>query len=325
MPVKLTNYLEPEYKTLCCNTTAVSLHLNKISHWIPGSPSPGVVLKPIIDTLSLTISAEKAYAALPITPKKAGTGEVLDRDLWWNTVVHRFEAAAKSADEVHLGSGSRRPRPYDRHFDMILESSRAKPLFSFRSKPGHKRRLRLETNIHTLGLKGLEELEARWAQLAGPFVPFRALLPDAPVTRVDVAVDFLNVSLANVFAHHPKLWKLWCCSDPDTGAQTLLHFFKPPGKKSEHQSFKKPAELSIYDKRVEQLSRDTEPEYGDLPHTRIELRQNTQTFLQNLGKSFQTKLVEWSIVRAGLEDTAEQAAQRRALDSIRVRGYPDAR
>lgn len=308
------------------NTCAISIDKGLVSHELDSLAPPRLVLKPIIDTVSLTITGKAAYGALLKKPLSAKmNGHTVDLKTWWAQTRERFTKAAKDQSNVHLAANNkRRMDGYRFHFDMILPGTDMRPLFSFPLAAPAKAPLRIELNASRLPQNGVEAIEQLWAQIAGSDIPFRALMPDARMTRIDVAVDLLNVRVANLYAHHPKVEKIWCCSSPVTGGETWYFYIKHFNQTSPNFSFKKPSNLSIYDKRAEQLANGVEPKYGAVPHARIELRHTTRPFPKNLPK-WVSNFDQWMIVRAGLSGETEQIKERLALDSIRLRGFEQAK
>ncbi|MCI4645422.1 MAG: hypothetical protein MRY64_11620 [Hyphomonadaceae bacterium] len=301
----------------------MSVDASLVSHFLPSDGERKLVLKPIFDTVAMTIKGEAAYAALPAQPvATTKSGKFTTLSGWWAQTFEQFATKAASKSYVHLASSKRRIPGY-RTFDIVFEKGRRGPAFSFANSAKQKKPLRIEMSMASLRPGDLEFIEKLWSELAGPHIPFRALFPDARITRMDVAIDVLNVRAANLIVHHPKLWKVWCCSDPATGSETYLHYFYHPAKKYPQQSFKKRAQLMIYDKRAERIANDKDPIYGDVPHTRIEISHDPTRFLANLPR-WKSNFIDWTIVRAGLDDTELQARSRRTLDSIRARGFDGA-
>jgi len=177
----------------------------------------------------------------------------------------------------------------------------------------------LEFNANKLGQSGLLQLETVWNDVVGPLSPFRALFADARVTRLDVAIDLLNLDICDLFAHHQKLWKIWTVSHPDTGIQTIQHYIKHGNKKSPYLNPKSRADLVIYDKREEQDAVGVKPEYGAIPHVRIERSNDTNSKLVNL-KKWKPSFDGWSFVRLDNASGKTKEEWSRYVDTLRVRG-----
>lgn len=332
MPVKLNGKLisspikiESRDATSSCNTQTVFIHPDRFSHWLGHEKHKRLVLRPIIDTISVTIHGEAAWELLqkPIT-SKLDPGKVIDRQTWWAQVAAEFDAKASSPKYVHLGSSKRRIPKYRYNFDVRIQGCKSTPLLSFKSAAAKQGApLRLELHPDRFKPEHLDALSDIWSEVAGDEIPFAALFPDARVTRLDLAVDLLNVRAANVYAHHPKIWKIWTCSNPQSGGETWYYHFRHHNKTTPTQSYLKPSALTVYDKRANEIDWGREPEYGSAPHTRIEMRHSANTIMKNI-LEFRPKLEDWTIVRAGLEDADEQAAERRKMDTIRLRGFEKA-
>ncbi|PHS28831.1 MAG: hypothetical protein COA85_03255 [Robiginitomaculum sp.] len=143
-------------------------------------------------------------------------------------------------------------------------------------------------------------------------------MADAKITRLDVAIDILNLALADLFVYYSKGHKVWTVSSNHGGIQTQQ--FYTDKQHSASLSPKKRANLIAYDKRQEQKDRGNKPLYAELEHIRIEPSLKKYNSLIGL-KNTKFPLSGWSFQNIISKNRPIRIKRWRAFkDSVRIRG-----
>lgn len=121
--------------------------------------------------------------------------------------------------------------------------------------------LRFEFNPDQLGATGLANFKEQLPLILLGNGTWETIINEGCITRLDVAVDLVNVDVEDLLVATKKPGK-------------KLSYFGLGGKiETAYQNTTKT--IYIYDKRQKQLDDDLEPEYGGAPHTRVEIRTKT--------------------------------------------------
>ncbi len=293
--------------------------LQKLAVTIQTTPG-AFALRPVIDSIHLTSRAKKAHEMLTdgSLPKQLPPS-MYYLMAYWAAIWSKLQLAAQPDKSHPIKRSTRRVLRYRYTFDLHLQNSKSRPLLCLPAKYGNTPPMLLMLNADQLGPAGLIELEQVWNGLVGDLLPFRGLLLDARVSRLDTAIDILNVSLPDLFLHHDKIWKVWAVHHPTSGLQTIQYYLVKQNQKSPFSNPKKRSDLIVYDKRSEQLDHGKDPRYGSLPHTRIERSQNPTTLVRNI-LSLKPNFDGWTIVRVDGFGGKPQDDWRRFIDSLRSRG-----
>ena len=157
--------------------------------------------------------------------------------------------------------------------------------------------------------------------LTGYSIAFPALVHDARVTKVDIAIDILGLELADLFTYSEKIWTIWGAGSREGTDRTFYYYKQHGNQKTPYTNPKKPAYLKVYDKRAEQIAMEQEPIYGNRQHIRIEVSVATNRFLRAVAKQ-KYPLGKWQFRRI-CPDTAPTELWRWKLflDSSRFRGF----
>lgn len=139
-------------------------------------------------------------------------------------------------------------------------------------------RLRLEFNPHRLQPAGLTELEGILSALFSNSLNFDRWLAAAKATRVDIAVDLINLEVYDAILRSELGFKWSGYFGSNGRVETWSHL----GKKTKNG--KRRPVLVLYDKRRELLEAKNEPVWGEVAHARLECRRvQNATPLRGLG------------------------------------------
>lgn len=266
-----------------------------------------VVLKPVIDKLRLT------FSGLGVIQHVDG----LQAEAYWSGVHQLASYVAQAADEPSITPCS--VEGYWTGLRVKLDGG-AVATFGFKPRKATNAAVRMEFNPSRLSPAGLKGLFAAWNLIEGKNIPLAAHLASARVSRCDVALDVLNLKLADLFVHCPAVWKVWICSSMTDGVQTI-NFYKGAMNQSPFLDPKKRANVVVYDKREERLAMGEAPEFGSLAHTRIEFHLNKTSYFKNLANT-QYPAKDWVFCRTVLDEPPLKANRWKTfLDSARFRGY----
>lgn len=266
-----------------------------------------VVLKPIIDKLRLT------FSGLGVIQHVKG----LQAAKYWDGVHKLAFGVAKDSDHPDITPCSVVGYRTGLRVDLGDE---AVATFGFNPRISKNAEVRLEFNPSRLSPAGLKKLFEAWKHIEADTIPLPAHLTSARVTRCDVAVDVLNLRLADLFVHCPAVWKVWTCSSMAEGAQTI-NFYQESKKQSPFLNPKKRANVVVYDKREERMAKGKPPEFGPLAHTRIEFQLNKTAYFKNLANT-QYPAKDWAFCRTILDQPPLKPDRWRVfLDCARFRGY----
>lgn len=267
-----------------------------------------LVLKPVIDKIAITvtgkgvISKTKGLTAAEYWPGVMSMASDLAKD-----------DAATKVSFVHY--------PRYRLAVRVELDDQSVFFLAFSDPKKAMAPLRIEFSPTKMKPTSLNLFAAFWSeQLEGGNLPIEALVSSARVGRLDVAVDVLNLSVADTFVFNKKLRKIWVGGTPESGVQTAYYYLGGTGADPVAFSPKRRAELTLYDKRVEQLAKGQKPIFGDLQHIRVERSLRKQALLKNLDKT-SWPFDGWEARRA-INCTAPLSPDRwrQFLDSVRFRG-----
>lgn len=148
--------------------------------------------------------------------------------------------------------------------------------------------LRLEFNPTALGAPGIAFLKKHLEELVPDGLSFAHIIANGKITRLDVAVDLVGISLTDLLVSAKsggkQHWYLSATGKPETGYLGI-------GKSDKNAKWK------TYNKR--QQVKDTvktlaEPAYGGLSHTRVEYTYTPMKSFLHLGK-LENRFTEFSV------------------------------
>lgn len=162
-----------------------------------------------------------------------------------------------------------------------------------KSKTPDRFRLKLHFNPHRLGPEGHTEIEAALATVLGSNFCFERWLAEAKLTKLDAAVDIINLDVCDAIlrSNLGNKWSGW---------------FGQPGRvetwsqlAQRNKRGKEPPIIKLYDKRRERLNKSKDPAWGLVPYARLERRvQQNKTPFVGLGK-LKNPFAEISVGHAG--------------------------
>lgn len=170
--------------------------------------------------------------------------------------------------------------------------------------------LRLELNPDQLGPKGLSAFKDQFLMITLGNASWQTLIDEGCITRLDVAVDLINVDVEDLLVAAKKPGK-------------KLSYFGIGGKiETAYQNTTNT--VYVYDKKQKQLDAGLEPEYGNTPHTRVEIRTRTTKGISGLPK-LMNHLKKVSIVDIEAPDPPESAhSWAQFQDACRYKGLDGA-
>ena len=274
-----------------------------------------IVLKPVIDHVTMTMSGEKALGLF--TQKSENKWKAVLKQYWDNFFSLTQEAINDKS--VEITPLKARNLPYRLNANLPVGESQFVRLFT---KPTNSSQapVRIEFNPSKLDETAMMQLAEMWKIIEYDNIPFPSLMPDARVTRLDIAIDCIGIRPTDLIVSNKHLWKSWSASSLVHGTETTNYYVTSGKSKSPQLSPKKRANLMIYDKRREQLANNVEPLHGDYEHTRIEFSLNTNCLLKSLTKK-PYPFYNWQIRRTVISDPPfEDWLWQLVLDSARYRG-----
>lgn len=290
---------------------------NRVAYEI-ASKNTIYVMRPVVDTLTATFNVNKAwdhYSSLTPTPSGASATLAAYLNQMFNRVheIHDLKKWPTKYKRVkRYGNGYRYNLALHKH---KLDSA---PVLNFKAVPPSKgTTFRMEFSASALNSPTADLIRERWATIDGGLIPFPALLESAKITRVDIAVDIVNMRVSDIVPYHPKVQTVWTAQTHLAPIETLLLY--TGNKKKSHQSYKKRANLKIYDKKNELEHKKKDPPYGELPHTRIEFGHVQGPKIKNLFKWTPKMLPEWTFFHHPYSAVDPRALAQR-MDSLRARG-----
>jgi len=309
-----------------CNTPKVEI--SKLANWEKITPDHTVaVLKPRIDTIAFTIKAEAAFGyLLAKKPTSNIASEKVYKDYWSDFAKNLSSIALDETEpDVEWYKGKSKISKYRKSvFINVGESKRV--LLSTDPATKQLSPLRIEFSALNFGAGELQTLQDIWLGLDLGHIPFELLWKDAKITRLDIALDILNLHISDLFVFKSNAGKSWIASDLSTGMQTQQFYKSASSTGSPYLTPNKRADLLLYDKRAQQQGMGQDPQYGDTPHIRLEacVKSTTQK-LSNL-KSLKYPFSKWDFRHpVKLSDPFDDWIWRLLFDSVRVRGWAEAK
>jgi hypothetical protein len=207
------------------------------------------VLKPLIDKLSFVCH-------LPTQEEHDGIGAWL----WGLAKDDDYPQFQPAPSKV--GFGSR----YKKNVIFTAASTGRHVLIQADPKKQEAASMRFEFNPAKLGRKGLIELQEAAPAIFGGHHDFSWVIANAYRVKIDVACDILNVGIDSLIFQSAKAGKSityhGVSGRPETTYLGLL--------------YGKPGPLKSYNKAQQLWDADRPPQFGDLPHTRIEVTVRTK-------------------------------------------------
>lgn len=175
-------------------------------------------------------------------------------------------------------------------------------------------RLVLEFNPHRLRSDGIKALEGVVTSLFSDALEFDRWLATAKASSMDFAVDLINLDVCDAILRSElgDKWSGWF------GRMGRVETWSHLAPKNKHG--KRPPKVRLYDKRRQLLDAKKEPEWGQFPHARLEVRQaQGQRVLAGLG-NIGNPFLQISMGHAGLVAHAELRDFRLYLAATRWMG-----
>jgi hypothetical protein len=174
-----------------------------------------------------------------------------------------------------------------------------------------QRFFRLEFNPSILQHSGLDEFSTHWHALCHGDSDLKDIAEAGIVTRLDIAVDILGVTISDMIirAEQPAKTHLYFS---ELGVVETLYVV--------HKA-KKPSPVSAYNKRKQLEASKADEKYGGVPYTRIEIRYALQRPITKLGK-LKNRFADLSVAtpRVHRPENVPNHLWGWFLDSVRHRG-----
>lgn len=135
--------------------------------------------------------------------------------------------------------------------------------------------VRINLNPARLTSAGLSEIDTIFTLLFGQEMNINTWLGRAKYTRIDAALDVINMDVTDLIFHEHKASKWSCFHDASFGLETFSRL-----KKTNKGNWK--PEVRVYNKAKQLEDNGKTPPYGALPHTRIEVTKSTQRRFRDL-------------------------------------------
>jgi hypothetical protein len=179
----------PDAYSFPSNSPEIGVEIERVCKVIDATATHKiVVLKPIIDKLRLT------FSGLGVIQHVKG----LQAEEYWGGVYQLANYVAQGTDEPSITPCS--VEGYWTGLRVELEGG-AVATFGFKPRNAKNAAVRLEFNPSRLSPAGLKSLFAAWNSIEGKNIHLAAHLTSARVSRCDVALDVLNLKLADLFVH----------------------------------------------------------------------------------------------------------------------------
>ena len=251
------------------------------------------ILKPKIDRISITCPVGSVGDQEVIRKKLKALAEDIDTPGLTKWQKMKGWGAGKYARSYGLSVG--------KGTQVLIQCTAGKTDTAF---------LRFEFNPDHIGSKGVAVFKETLPEITGGIVSYGDLAKTGRVTRVDVAVDLINVDI-----------------------EDLLIGVKKPGKKMSYFGIGGKIETAyqnttrtiyIYDKRQKQIDDGVAPKYGSTPHTRVEIRTSTTKSILQLPK-LMNHLKKVSLIDIEAPDPPEEPHHwNQFQDACRYRGLDGA-
>ena len=255
------------------------------------------VLKPVIDRLAVTYpvpsvadqaSIRDRLASLASDPSDPTVAK-WEKQKKWGAVKY-----ARSYD-LMVGNDQR----------VLIQCTAGKSKVAF---------LRFEFNPNRIGPEGVARFRELLPEITGGKVNYEQLANAGKVTRIDIAVDLINIDMEDLLVTTPK-------------PGVTMGYFGVTGKtETKYLNInKKGSNLYVYDRRehlrkLHQQGVGSGPEYGDTKHTRVEVRTKADKPIVSL-PGLQNRLTGIDLIDIEAAEPPEQEHHWRLFqDSCRYRG-----
>ncbi|TWB45495.1 hypothetical protein FBZ90_102453 [Nitrospirillum pindoramense] len=276
------------YQFKVSSSNKVIIPLGEYAYHKPGL---WVVCRPKIDKITLTVKD-------------------LDPDLQ-NLVQANLIAAEDEKGPYTSAPVSKKAPYYQTRALLTHEPSGQNALIEAKPKLPGAAFLRMEFNPHKLGKAGISFVYSHLLALLSGAYFLHELLPKVRVTRLDIAVDLIDVPIQDVHVTYGN------------GGKTLAYFSSVGQLETLYVGKKKsgPAPGYIYDKKQQLLDNGQPLVFKNVSHARVELHVKSSRPLVKLGtlKNPLNKLtVQWPLAGPSLDLTPHHWSH--FLDSVRLRG-----
>lgn len=173
--------------------------------------------------------------------------------------------------------------------------------------------IRFEFNPDRLGVAGLSAFKKQIPVILLGNGSWATLIENAKITRLDIAVDLHNIDIENLLIGTMKPGK-------------KISYFGIEGKAETNylNVTSKGSGLYVYDKKQKYVDDKQPPEFGDTPHTRVEVRTSTTKGILGL-LSLMNHLKKISLVDIEAPEPPEELHHWKLFqDSCRYRGLDNA-
>lgn len=296
-----------------------NMHSNAVAHIVTVSDSQKIIVrKPIVDTITLTCSGKAALQSIANS----------SNDKWdavgckyWDGFYKRVIEEIKAPDQVYIQDAKGWIPKYKTNAVLTLPTSGAKIKLSTQST-GKNSALRLEFSPSKFDEKAYNEFCDLWDHIDLGNISLPAMLHDAKVTRLDVAVDVLGIEPKDIFVHREGVWKIWWVSASKSGIEAAQYYIANNTKQGAQLSPKKRANFIVYDKLKEQLANGVKPKFGKQLHSRLEWSTRKNMAFTNL-LEMKCPFEGWEARRLLIDEppVKEEWMWKVIFDSVRFRGW----
>ena len=225
-----------------------------------------IVLKPIIDRLSFTVSPSKEFFSC-----YGATAEVEEFKKYVSGDL--FNRASTGYEGLALISGVTFNKPPYRHYNLNLRltvGEGASVFIQASPKSAKYAFLRFDYNPSRFNDQGLAKFRAFVEDIfeaSGVHIPYDEVLAWADISRLDIAVDILgarpsDMEIMVMTKAGPIPQKSQSFASKTGRMETIYPKLKKDGSNREY----------VYDKRQELIDNGHEPLYGEFLHSRFECR-----------------------------------------------------
>ena len=171
--------------------------------------------------------------------------------------------------------------------------------------------LRFQFNPDKLGPDGMAFMKERLEYAFSGNYPWKAIAINCKVTRIDLAIDILNVPIDQLLISSSKAGKSHCYYSA-TGVLETAYLEVKSGKAGNTYAYNKNQQL---------MDMKRNPKYDGVPHTRIELRVRTSRSIVKLG-ALPNPFTKLNIAYPSLVGKSPEQPHnwQHLLDSVRYRG-----
>ncbi|WP_112663426.1 hypothetical protein [Microvirga flavescens] len=278
------------------------LDAREIAYWVKREKEKVAVLRPKIDKVSIT------YSMWDLTESHAEMMKLqqhVEQALW--------DAADQDVSAFKPAPLGKSPSRYKTN--IIWHGTPSEGGILIQAHPKSKKVkhfFRFEFNPSTLSKASIAGFFEEWAELSIQAGSLEDILKNGTITRLDIAVDVVGVSIFNLLFRGGEAHKSFAYFAESGPVQSVYLNYKPK---------KKPSDTKGYNKRKELEETGKLPAYGGIPYSRIEVTRKTALPIPKLG-TLPNKLMGISVASPNSyrPEGMESQTWTWFLDSVRHRG-----